>query len=232
MLVHGAFHGGWCWRAVADSLRSKGHVVHTPTQTGLGERGHLLPFRPTLKTFIEDIAQVIRFEDLHDVILVGHSFAGAVISGVADRMPERLQHLVYLDAMVLDHGETPSDRTPLGHIDRYRERTIEISGCLSIPPGEPASFGVQDPVWVALMREKLTPQPFQTFVDRLELKNRLGNGVPATYITCTNPVFPNTAKSRELARRMDGWNHLEIPTGHNAMMTMPDELTEMLIAVG
>src|SRR5262245_36433174 len=104
VLVHGANHGGWCWSRVAALLRAEGHSVYAPTLTGLGERAHLLSREITLDTFIQDIQSVIECEELSDVILVGHSFAGAVISGVADRIPELLEHLVYLDAVVLQHG--------------------------------------------------------------------------------------------------------------------------------
>ena len=114
VLVHGAFHGGWCWRDVAQSLRAAGHTVFTPTQTGLGERRHLLSRDITLDTFVLDVVNVIESEELGDVILVGHSFGGITITAVADRLPERLRHLVYLDAGVVHSGasvfaEYPAD---------------------------------------------------------------------------------------------------------------------------
>src|SRR5215831_14186711 len=96
VLVHGAWHGGWCWRSVADSLRSKGHRVFTPTQTGLGERRHLLSGDITLDTFVEDLTNLIEMEELQNIVLVGHSFGGVVVSGVTDRMPERVGQLVCL----------------------------------------------------------------------------------------------------------------------------------------
>ena len=106
VLVHGAWHGGWCWRHVAERLREHGHQVFTPTLTGLGERAHLLDANTGLSSCIADIAGVIAAEELQDVVLVGHSFAGPVITGVADRMPERLKHLVYLDALVVQNGQS------------------------------------------------------------------------------------------------------------------------------
>lgn len=105
VLAHGSWHGGWCWRPVAAILRAAGHHVYTPSFTGLGDRAHLLSESVTLETFIEDLIQVIESEELEDVILVGHSFAGVPISGVADRIPERLSHLVYFDAVVLEDGK-------------------------------------------------------------------------------------------------------------------------------
>src|ERR1700690_637004 len=109
VLVHGAWHGGWCWSRVADRLRAAGHQVFTPTQTGLGERKHLLSKDITLDTFTKDITNVIEAEELSNVVLVGHSFGGLAISGVADAIPERIRHLVYLDSLIVEGGKSPLD---------------------------------------------------------------------------------------------------------------------------
>jgi pimeloyl-ACP methyl ester carboxylesterase len=232
VLVHGAFHGGWCWKAVAAQLRAAGHTVYTPTQTGSGERSHLLHARPTLDTVVEDIAQVLRFEELQDVILVGHSFGGATVSALADRMPERLRHLVYLDAQLLQSGEGAVDHLSPEHRERYLRGAVESSAGLSIPPNAPEYYGITDPALGDWLMTKLTPQPLRTFTDPLVLKHPLGNGLPVTYIACAQPYFPTTTPSREMARRMPGWSYLEIATAHNAMTLMPRELTAMLGAIG
>src|SRR5690606_11511219 len=112
VLVHGAWHGGWCWSRVAERLRDSGHIVYTPTLTGLGERSHLLSHEITLQTFVNDVVNVLVWEDLNEVILVGHSFAGLVITGVADVVPERLNRLVYLDAFILESGVSTFDTLP------------------------------------------------------------------------------------------------------------------------
>jgi pimeloyl-ACP methyl ester carboxylesterase len=232
VLVHGAYHGGWCWKDVAARLRELGHTVYTPTWTGLGERSHLLSFRPTLETFIEDIAQVLRFEDLGDVVLVGHSFAGSVVSALADRMPERLRHLVYLDALVLLSGESSADRTP-ERSEAYRQRAKAASGDgLGVPAAAPEAFGVGDPTLAAWVQPRLTPQPLQPYFDKLQLAGPLGNGVPATYIACSQPVFEPLARSREISLSRPDWRYLEIPTGHDAMVTLPGELAAMLAGIG
>ena len=109
VLVHGAWHGGWCWSRVADRLRSAGHRVFTPTQTGMGERRHLLSKDITLDTFTADIVNAIEAEELSDIILVGHSFGGNAISGVADTIPGRIRHLVYLDSLMVEGGKAPFD---------------------------------------------------------------------------------------------------------------------------
>ena len=231
VLVHGGFFGGWCWKTVAASLRALGHTVYTPTLTGLGERSHLLAARPTLETFIEDVAQVLRYEDLEDVILVGHSFSGSVVSALADRMPETLRHLVYLDAQLLLSGESPASGAPSASIDRYRQRAIETIHGPVIPPFDPQTFGIIDPDVAAWIKTKPTPHPFQTYFDELALKNPLGNDVPATYIACIYPRYANVASSHELARHIEGWTYVELPTGHNAMLSMPGELVTLLAAI-
>lgn len=232
VLVHGAYHGAWCWKDVAGRLRAMGHDVYTPTQTGLGERAHLIAFKPTLATFVEDVANVIRTEDLRDVILVGHSFAGSTVSGLADRMPERLRHLVYWDALILKGGEAPFDGLPADVVERYRKLAQDTSGGLSVPPPNPEYFGVTEPAQAEWLRTKLTPHPFETYVSKLELKNPIGNGRPATYVAASRPFFTSTAKSRETAKSMPGWSYREIPTGHDMMLTMPAETSQMLAGIG
>jgi pimeloyl-ACP methyl ester carboxylesterase len=231
VLVHGGFFGGWCWKKVAASLRALGHSVYTPTLTGLGERSHLLAARPTLETFIEDVAQVLRYEDLDDVILVGHSFSGSVVSALADRMAETLRHLVYLDAQLLLSGQSPASAAPSASIERYRQRAIETSHGPVIPPFDPQTFGITDPEEAAWIKAKLTPHPFQTYFDNLALNNPLGNGVPVTYIACTKPRYANVAASHDLARQMEDWTYLELATGHNAMLSMPAALVTLLAEI-
>lgn len=231
VLVHGAYHGGWCWKDVAGRLRALGHTVYTPTLTGLGERSHLIGLNPSFDTFFADVAQVIRYEDLEDVILVGHSFGGSVVSLMADRMPERLRHLVYLDAQVLQHGQSSAILNP-PRIEAYRQRAQQGDGVGVPPPENAAAFGVVDPQMARWVLSKLTPHPLQTYYDQLELKHPLGNGIPATYIACSEPYFDGTAKAREFARTITAWNYREIPTAHDAMLLKPAELTEMLHAIG
>src|SRR3954452_14570534 len=141
VLVHGAWHGGWCWGKVAAILRSRGHTVFTPTQTGLGERTHLLSKSITLDTFVEDIVNVLKFEDLKDVTLVGHSFGGPPITGTADRVPERIKQLIYLDAAMLQGGQSVFSLIPEELVAARRKLAQDTSGGLSIPPPPAASFG-------------------------------------------------------------------------------------------
>ena len=230
VLVHGAYHGGWCWKDVADRLRGLGHTVYTPTLTGLGERSHLMCCKPTLETFIEDVAQVIKYEELDDVILVGHSFGGSAVSGVADRMPEKLRHLVYLDAQVLQNGQSSATLNP-PRVEAYRQRAQTGDGIGVPPPDDVSAYGITDPVMAQWVKKMLTPHPLQVYYDTINLRHPVGNGVRATYIACAKPLHEATAKAREFAKSVPGWNYVEIPTGHNAMMLMPAELTELLAGI-
>ena len=142
VLVHGAWHGGWCWRPVADALRAQGHRVFTPTQTGLGERRHLLSRDITLDVFVDDIANLMEAEELRDAILVGHSFGGIAISGVADRMPEAVRHLVFLDSLILEPGQSPFGILPEEVVAARRKLVAEQGGGVAIPPPSPEALGV------------------------------------------------------------------------------------------
>jgi pimeloyl-ACP methyl ester carboxylesterase len=233
VLLHGAWHGGWCWRPVADALRAQGHRVFTPTQTGLGERRHLLSREITLDTFVADVANLIEMEDLQDIILVGHSFGGLTISGVADRMPDRIRHLVYLDSLVLEGGQSPFGVLPPDVVAARRKLAAEQGLGIAIPPPSPTAFGVpEDHPQAAWVRQHLTPHPVGTYESPLRLEHPIGNGRPRTYIHCTNPNYAPLEGSRQLVRRQQGWQWKEIATGHDAPVLAPAELARMLIEIG
>lgn len=230
VLVHGAFHGGWCWKFVAQGLRRMGHEVFTPSQTGLGDRAHLLSGLITMDTFVQDILQVIESEELEDVILVGHSFGARTISGVADRIPERIRHLVYLDGGLPTDGlsrfEAMSEEQRAARIERTRS-----CGGIGVPPPPSQGFGVDDPELQAWLDRRLTPQPFGVETSRLVLHNPLGNGLPVTYVRCTAPAFATVASSAEYARQQAGWNYVEWAAGHNAMVTQPQLAIDLLASL-
>ena len=125
LLIHGAWHGGWVWNEISEILRYQRYSVSTPTLTGLGEKKHLLSSKITIETFIEDIVNHIVFENLNNIILVGHSFAGSVISGVADRLKDRIQKLIYFDAMILIDGQKPFDITPKETVEQKQLEEIK-----------------------------------------------------------------------------------------------------------
>ncbi len=226
VLVHGAWHGGWCWRHVAEYLRDAGHRAYTPTMTGLGERAHLLKADTGLATCIDDVCAVLQAEELDEVVLVGHSFAGPVISGVADRLPERLRQLVYLDAIVLQHGQSALSVFS-EEVQHERRRTIDTDGLrMAIP--DPVKFGVTEPAQADWLRRRLTPHPLKAYTDALQLRHPLGNGLHKTYIAVTQPSYAPLADMRSWVREQPDWAWRELAAGHDAMVTSPAELAELL----
>jgi pimeloyl-ACP methyl ester carboxylesterase len=227
VLLHGAFHGGWCWAPLAGILRARGHAVTTPTQTGLGERRHLLAPGITLETFAGDLVNHLRYEDLTDVVLVGHSFAGGPISKAAEMEGARIRKLVYLDAVVLEGDETPFDLFPEA-TRTTREKMAEAhDGGVSIPPPSAESFGVTDAAQAAWLTPKLTPHPIDTYRAGLKLTEPPGAGLPKLYVHCTGPDYAPLRWA--VARvRAAGWRIESIATGHDAMVTAPEALADLL----
>jgi pimeloyl-ACP methyl ester carboxylesterase len=230
VLVHGAWHGGWCWSRVAERLRAAGHQVYTPTLTGLGERSHLLSPAIGLGTFILDICNVLTWEDLHDVVLVGHSFGGLAISGAADRMPERLRRLVYLDAFLLPPGVSAFDTLPAAVVAKLEEKMTEAGG---IAPPRPGSLGLEASGDIAFVQGRLTPHPVGTYREPMRLSHPLGNGLPAAYWRCVQPPFPSVQDSRDWAWKAFGnqWDWKDLPCGHDAMVAAPDLVSELLMGL-
>ncbi len=228
LLVHGAWHGGWSWRRVRQALKRRGHRVLTPTMTGVGERRHLLSANLTLDTMVQDIANVLRFEDLADVVLVGHSFAGPVISGVAEELRARIRQLIYLDAALLEDGESMFDCMPPEVAAERRRLAAESDGGLSLPVPTRRDLGIlDDEHWDCLARH-LTPHPLSTYKSPLSLKRPPGEGLPCSYIVCTDPLYPPLAWSRKRAERY-GWPLHTIETGHDAMVSAPEPLSTLLM---
>lgn len=227
VLVHGAWHGGWCWRDVAAVLRTAGHQVFTPTMTGLGERAHLLNAQVGLSTFIDDIAAVILSEELDNVVLVGHSFGGHVINGVADRMPQLLRQLIYLDGLVVQHGQSALSIMPPA-VQVERTRTMDAEGLrMTIP--SPDQFGLSDPAQLAWVMRQLTPHPLKGYTEPLQLQHPLGNGLPKTYIAVTDPWYPPLAELRQWVRSQPDWDWRELAACHNAMVSAPLALASLLM---
>jgi pimeloyl-ACP methyl ester carboxylesterase len=233
VLVHGAWHGGWCWKDVNEALRGMGHRVSTPTQTGLGERKHLLSRDITLDTFTADILNHIEAEELNDVILVGHSFAGTSVSGVADKIPNRIRHLVYLDSTILENGQSVFGVLPPDVVAARRKLVTEQGQGIFIPAPPPAAFGIPEnhpsADWV---KRRLTPHPVSAFDSPMRINNPVANGRPRTYIHCTSPVYEPLEKTRQWVRKQENWRWQELATGHDAMVTAPTELARILATIG
>ena len=230
LLIHGAWHGAWVWNEISEILRYQGHSVSTPTLTGLGEKKHLLSSKITIETFIEDVVNHIVFENLNNIILVGHSFAGSVISGVADRLKDRIKKLIYFDAMILIDGQKPFDISPKEIVKQRIELAKKFGNNISIPAPSADAFGVFDIKKSLLLEEKLTPHPLSAFQSKLILKNEVGNGIPLSYIFCTKPVYKSLESSREVVRKMK-WPIFELNAGHDAMLTHPKETLNLLMKI-
>jgi pimeloyl-ACP methyl ester carboxylesterase len=229
VLVHGGGHGGWCYQRVARLLRQGGHEVYTPTLTGLGERSHLLDDRVDLHRHIEDVVAVLHYEDFRDVILVGHSYGGMVITGVADKAADRIGKLVFLDAANPLNGQSLVDVSgpiieavrPMGKV----ENGIEL--VLLPAPDAALLYGVTDPDDLAWMAERLTPHPWVCFSQRLELTNEDALwAIPQYHIVCTSTLATRDPKLMDRARAEGRlW---DVDTGHDLMITEPEWTADAL----
>ena len=229
VLAHGAWHGGWCWERVAARLH--GHRVYTPGYTGMGDRAHLLSADITMASFVDDLVGLIEAEDLRDVILVGHSLGGVPITGAADRIPERIRRLVYLDGVVLESGRSPFDTYPPQDV---QSRIASAVDGLAVPPPDPLppawglAPGTPDYDWVA---RQLTAMPLKVYQTALTLKGPVGAGLPRTYIHCTQPTSPVIAPSAALVKSWQGWDWIDFPGPHDCMITHPQAVAEILLNV-
>jgi pimeloyl-ACP methyl ester carboxylesterase len=232
VLVHGAFEGGWCWSRVARGLRLAGHDVYTPTLTGCGERFHLLSRDVSLATHIEDVAAVLRYEDLSEVVLVGHSYGGTVVTGVADREPQRLRRLVYLDASAPVSGQTASGAFAEGTAGKLLE--LAASDSWLLPPLSPKAVGVTAPRAVEMLETRRHAHPMRTLFEPLILDHG-DTQVPRTYVTCTlregllelfgeDPLAPFLARARR-----ESWEVREIAAGHDVMLIEPESVIRLLL---
>jgi pimeloyl-ACP methyl ester carboxylesterase len=222
VIVHGSWGGGWQYRETAAYLRAAGHEVFTPTLTGVGERKHLLTPEVGLATHVQDVLGVLEAEALHDVLLVGASVGGVVITAVADQAPARLRHLVYVDALVPDDGQSaagllgPQMMGAIEDLARTRGAGWRV-------PGPPDG--------------RHTDHPLRAFTDRVSLANARAAALPRTYIRCTQPftdwrAAANAARAAAAAMaRARGWRYRELDTSHSAWQTAPRELADLLLEV-
>jgi pimeloyl-ACP methyl ester carboxylesterase len=230
VLVHGAWHGSWCWARVRRALLDRGHQIFTPTLTGVGERSHLLSRDIDLQVHVDDVVNLIRWEDLDSVILCGHSYGGCVISGVADAMPDRIAALVYLDAFLADDGESLHDLLP----DEQREMQLSLAkehgeGWRVPPiPAEIFNVNARDRNWVD---RQCTPQPLATFQQKVRLSRGPSPIARTHYIYASGwEGTPFTGSYQRAKAR--GWTASEIACGHDIMLDNPEALvSELLVMV-
>ena len=228
VLVHGAWHGSWCWKRVRKALLARGHDVFTPTLTGVGERSHQLAPQVNLDTHIDDVVNVIRWEELTGVTLCGHSYGGAVITGVLDRVSDRIGAAVYLDAFLLESGQSLHDTLPSAQRDLQLDLANRIGDGWKTPPipAEVFNVNIADRPWVDA---QCTMQSLATFRQAILLS---GQAAPkhTTYILATgwNDLPFHQFYERAKAR---GWNTITMPCGHDVMLDQPEELTTILLEV-
>lgn len=233
VLVHGAWQGAWAWEPLRRELA--GQRVFTPTLTGLGERSHLADPVPGLATHVEDVVRMIEWEELDRVVLVGHSYAGMVITAVADRLKPRIRRLVYLDAAVPGDGDDFASAVP-GLTPDLREQRRAAFRSLSpdgqwLPPVPAEALGVTDPAQKAWLERRSTPHPLRSWLEPVRLPNGGHAGLPKTYVLATQPMtermgYPLHA---EVAKRGGEWSCREVACGHQVAALRPAETARILL---
>lgn len=240
VLVHGAWHGGWSWRDVVPQLTGAGHRVHAVTLTGVGERMHLMTPAITLETHITDVANAIEMEEMDQVVLVVHSYAGMIGTAIADRMPQRLRHLVYVDAVVPKPGESWAST----HASATREARLvaaEASPDFSFPPPDPAVFGLSAGGYEWVKRRQ-TPHPGHTYQATLDFDPRRVAAIPRTFVSCTAPALATIDAVRQRVTDRSFWDGawhsgggariVEMKTGHDPMISAPADFARILLDCG
>ncbi|MCH8102405.1 MAG: alpha/beta hydrolase [Chloroflexi bacterium] len=231
VLVSGAWHGGWCWRKVTPLLEAQGHRVYTPTLTGLGARAHLLTREVNLTTHIQDVAALMLAEDMHDVVLAGHSYGGLVISGVACNAKERLSHVAYLDAILPVGGKADIANGDNSHPLVASANASGNGWKIPVPAvANGQLMGVTDTADIKWMLEQLTPHPLASFREVLNLDSQRPHPVPGSYLLCTGDGREDSGfiAHAERARTL-GWPVDEINTGHDLMITEPESTAAFLL---
>ena len=238
VLVHGAWAGGWCWKLVAPLLRASGHEVYTPTLTGLGERSHLAGPDVDFETHVQDVVNVLEFEDLHDVLLIGHSLGGTVVAAVAHRVPQRIARLIFLDAILPVDGrsvlETFEDygTTDFAEFLRHHFEHGEPNWVFPVPPAGGSELNDADPTIVSWVEARERPHPAGAVTTPIRLGNPNAERIPRTYIACTRRQSGGIiALISEEVRVDPNWQYLELDAVHDANLTVPDELSRIFMEI-
>ena len=232
VLVHGAMHGGWIWAMVRTLLRAEGHQVFTPTLTGQGDRRHLLTPDVGVGTHVEDIVNTVEFEDLHSVILVLHSYAGVLAGPLAERIGDRLSHVVAADAFLTDPGESLLDVEPPETAQAYLRLVARDGDGWRLPATDRFldQWGITDPQLRAFVAPRLTAFPLRCQTDTVEYRAAGLAELPRTYIEHTDPPLASLASSIERARSTD-WAMRKIACGHDLMLADPQGTVSLLLSL-
>jgi pimeloyl-ACP methyl ester carboxylesterase len=226
VLVHGAWSGGWKWRFVAPILRRAGHEVHTPTLTGVGERAHLARPDIDLDVHVQDVVGLLEMEDLRDVVLLGHSYGGMVVTGVAERAAERIRRLIYLDAFVPENGKCALEYVVPERAAGFRAQG-ERHGF--VDPPSVSVWGLVKPEHVAFARQRETRHPYRSFTQPVRRVNSSAAALPKTFIYCSSPATGTFDQFAAKYRGDPKWRFHELKTGHDAMILVPEELAAILL---
>jgi pimeloyl-ACP methyl ester carboxylesterase len=231
VLVHGAWHGGWCWKRVATLLRAAGHEAYTPTLTGLGERVHLMSRAINLQTHIDDVVNLFHAEELSDAVLCGHSYGGMVITGVADRVADKIRALVYLDAFLPADGQCLLDFMSPERVAQFRQGVQEKGSGWLIPPISAAFFKVNaaDQAWVD---RRCVPHPLACFEQKIALTGAHSKIAKRSYVLAGNYSPSPFGRIAEQLRQEKGWQVTSLASGHDVMLDMPKELADLLTQAG
>ena len=228
VLVHGGWHGGWCWRRVAARLEARGHRVLTPTLTGLADRSHLLSASVTLDTHVADIVNLFRWEALRDVTLVAHSLGGWSVSGALEQVGAQVAEVVYLDAFFPEDGERPIDLQPADVLARMGNEIAR--GVVGRRPPSAASFKIADRQDEAWVDAQMTPHPYGVYVTPIRLTGARERVAHKTYVRASG--YPSARYDAYFAGRKQDptWRTIDLPVGHDVMIDAPDALAAILLA--
>lgn len=235
VLIHGSWHGGWCWERLSPLLVAEGHRVHAPTLVGLANRAAEATRETGLGVHVQQIATLLEDEELRDAVLVGHSYGVMILTGVAERVPDRIGRLVYFDGPVPDHDQSLFDLLPGMEANFQAAADADGDGWLVPPIMSPSDLGVFDPEEAAWLSARLTPTPILTFRERVFAPRRRDRDLPRHYILCARPGSKRFAQkaAREAALVSEGFETVAtLEAGHDAQVTHPTELARLLIGVG
>jgi pimeloyl-ACP methyl ester carboxylesterase len=230
VLIHGGGHGGWCWKWCAAALRARGHEVYAPTLTGFGERAHLTA--PDFETFVTDVANVVAFEDLHDVVLVGHSMGGVIVPRVAEAIPSRIATAVWLTAAVCADGQSLLQTIPQSPWTAEAV-TIGADGTAHTDAAKILAANIHDgtPEQQAFVHDRHLAYPPHALTEPGRLSAFLALGIPTAYVFATDDRTIEPHIQREMAARLPGARTAEVHAGHDCMVTRPEATAAALEAI-
>jgi pimeloyl-ACP methyl ester carboxylesterase len=234
LLVHGSGHGGWCWEPVAILLRQMGHVVYAPSLTGLGDRYHLRSPQVNLNTHIEDLTDLIDIEDLHDIIIVAHSYGGYPVTGACDRRRDRIGHAVYMDAGAPKNGDYNGKILGDAWIEATRKTLIDGYLMSASGPETIAGLGIppENRALIDWVLHRLRPHPFRTWIEPIHIVNGGSDGLPRTYVFGNAaPVGSPLRTYADLRKSDPSYTFKELPCGHDMMVVLPQQTADLLAGI-